>query len=111
MKFRFFTRTNRSKSKFELLLRTFIDIAIWTALFRFLSTVIGFGLKDALFGGKFQFPVQGFLFFILIHSVSSLLVYLFFSPKDITDVNFNWLTFVMDLILFVIVLVGSLFFI
>lgn len=111
MKFRFFTRTNKSKSKIELLLRTFVDVAIWTAFFRFISTVIGFGLKDALLGGKFQFPVQGFLFFMLIHSVSSFLVYSFFSPKDITDVNFNWLTFVMDLLLFILVMVGSLFFI
>lgn len=111
MKFRFFTRTNRSHSKIELLCRTFLDVAIWTALFQFVTTMIGFGLKDTLFGGKYIFPVQGFLFFMGIHSAGAFLVYLFFSPKDITDVNFNWLTFVMDLILFVIVLVGSLFFI
>lgn len=111
MKFRLFTRTNRSRSKIELLFRTFLDVAIWTALFRFVTTTIGFGLKETIFGSKYVFPVQGFLFFMGIHSASALLVYLFFSPRDITDVNFNWLTFVMDLILFVILLVGSLFFI
>lgn len=77
MKFRFFTRINISKSKIELLLRTFVDVALWVAFFRFISTIIGFGLKDALFGGKFQFPVKGFLFFMGIHTISACLVYFF----------------------------------
>lgn len=44
------------KTKKGLWLRNIINAFFIVIVIRFISTVIGFGFQQALFGGKFSFP-------------------------------------------------------
>lgn len=93
------------KTKKGLWLRNVINAFFIVIVIRFISTVIGFGFQQALFGGKFSFPWDTFGLWVLIHTLSCVLAYYLFHGKERTNNEFNFATLFLDIVLFVIILV------
>lgn len=93
------------KTKKGLWLRNIINAFFIVIVIRFISTVIGFGFQQALFGGKFSFPWDTFGLWVLIHTLSCVLAYYLFHGKERTNKEFNFATAFLDIVLLVIILV------
>jgi len=93
------------KTKKGLWLRSIITAFFIVIVICFISTVIGFGFQQALFGGKFSFPWDTFGLWVLIHTLSCVIAYYLFHGKERTNNEFNFATTSLDIILFVIILV------
>lgn len=93
------------KTKKGLWLRNIINAFFIVIVIRFISTVIGFGFQQALFGGKFSFPWDSFGLWVLVHTLSCVIAYYLFQGKVRTSNEFNFATTFLDIVLFVIILV------
>lgn len=98
-------------NKFVLVLEVIFVTGLFFGIFRFFTTLIGFGLFNTLFGGAYHYPTDGLLFFSIIYSIASVLTRLFFFGENPPNKSFVTISLVLSAILFVIIMVGSLFFI
>lgn len=98
------------KTKKGLWLRNIINAFFIVIVIRFISTVIGFGFQQALFGGKFSFPWGVFGLWVLIHTLSCVIDYYLFHGKERTNKEFNFATAFLDVVLLVIILVVAFMF-
>lgn len=70
-------------NKFVLVLEVIFVTGLFFGIFRFFTTLIGFGLFNTLFGGAYHYPTDGLLFFSIIYSIASVLTCLFFFGENL----------------------------
>lgn len=98
-------------NKFVLMLEVIFVTALFLGVFRFFTTLIGFGLFNTLFGGVYHYPTDGLLFFSIIYSIASVLTRLLYLGENPPNKSFVAISLVLSVIVFVVIMVGSLFFI
>lgn len=98
-------------NKFVLVLEVIFVTGLFLGIFRFFTTLIGFGLFNTLFGGVYHYPIDGLLFFSIIYSIASVLTRVLYLGENPPNKSFVAISLVLSVIVFVVIMVGSLFFI